>query len=143
MINYVVGFAFSRDKKDIVLIEKQKPDWQKGKFNGVGGKVDAEDGSPINAMVREFKEETGAETIPEMWEHFATLKFKDCNLYCFKMYSNVIYQCDTKEAEKIYRLAIDTALGEFRRPLIPNLKVLIPMALDEDFKFAEIEAVIR
>lgn len=154
MINYVVGFAFSRNKKDIVLIEKQKPEWQKGKFNGVGGKVDTEDVSPMAAMIREFKEETGV-TIAEAetraavhggnyadgWHHFATLIFEECNLYCFRAYTNSIYQCGTIEEEKIQVTGVYEALSML--PIIPNLKVLIPMALDEDFVFSEINAVIR
>ena len=61
MKQYVLGFAFSRDKKDIILISKLNPEWQKGKLNGVGGKVEFEDASPMDAMYREFKEETGIE----------------------------------------------------------------------------------
>jgi len=37
---YVAGFMFSPDLENVVLIEKQKPEWQKGKYNAVGGKIE-------------------------------------------------------------------------------------------------------
>lgn len=136
MISYVVGFAFSRDKKDIVLIEKQKPEWQKGLFNGIGGKIKIKDVHAGAAMVREFKEETGVE-ISVPWEHFCTLSGREYTLYCFKAFTNDIYQCKTIEAEKIQRMALDTAL--WFKPLVPSCQVLIRMALDEGFTFSKVE----
>lgn len=56
MKEYVVGFLFSK-YEHVILIKKQKPEWQKGKWNGVGGKIEAGE-SPLAAMIREFKEET-------------------------------------------------------------------------------------
>ena len=38
MINYVLGFA--TDGQQIVLIRKNKPDYMKGKLNGIGGKIE-------------------------------------------------------------------------------------------------------
>ena len=45
---YVVGLLFSPDRNTVVLINKTKPDWQAGKLNGVGGKIE-EGESPLNA----------------------------------------------------------------------------------------------
>ena len=59
-IYYVVGFLFNPDMTEVVLIKKNRPDWQKGLLNGVGGKIESGE-DPITAMIREFKEETGVE----------------------------------------------------------------------------------
>ena len=56
----VVGFMFSVLKSSVVLIKKERPKWQEGKLNGVGGKVEKGE-SPFDAMKREFLEETGLE----------------------------------------------------------------------------------
>ena len=40
MMNYCAGFLFDPEKELVVLIEKQKPAWQKGKLNAVGGKIE-------------------------------------------------------------------------------------------------------
>ncbi len=37
MKNYVAGLMFSQDKTCVALIVKNKPDWQKGLLNGIGG----------------------------------------------------------------------------------------------------------
>jgi 8-oxo-dGTP pyrophosphatase MutT (NUDIX family) len=58
MKKYVVTFLFSPEFELVWLIEKQKPDWQKGCLNGIGGKI--EDGeTPIACAVRELQEESG------------------------------------------------------------------------------------
>jgi 8-oxo-dGTP diphosphatase len=64
----VVGFLFA--DSDVLLVQKMKPDWQKGFWNGVGGK-DEDGEEPIDAMVREFREETKIDTAREDWHHFA------------------------------------------------------------------------
>ncbi len=69
-IEYVVGFLIDRTRRLVVLIEKQRPEWQKGKLNGIGGCIE-KDEAPIDAMEREFKEETGLLVIG--WRHAITL----------------------------------------------------------------------
>ena len=58
MTKYVVGLIFNVERTEVLLINKNRPDWQKGKLNGVGGKVE-EGELPYEAMVRECKEECG------------------------------------------------------------------------------------
>jgi 8-oxo-dGTP diphosphatase len=142
---YVLGFAFSKDKNHIVLIEKQKPNWQKDMFNGVGGKVETFDKKPIYAMIREFKEETGVDTNITHWgQMFAKMVFNDdvmggkAVVYCYRMSNDIIFDCKTMETEKIHILSTeqtsflgyDSIIG---KPCLKNLQVLIPMAADEDF----------
>jgi 8-oxo-dGTP pyrophosphatase MutT (NUDIX family) len=54
---YVVGFLFSQDESKVLLVWKNRPAWQNGKLNGIGGKIEAGE-TPLQAMEREFKEET-------------------------------------------------------------------------------------
>ena len=37
---YVVGFMFNPTEDAVLLIRKTHPAWQKGKLNGVGGRID-------------------------------------------------------------------------------------------------------
>lgn len=55
---FVLGFCFDIGYHNVLLIEKNRPPWQAGKLNGIGGKIE-EGESPSGAMVREFQEETG------------------------------------------------------------------------------------
>ncbi len=79
-IDYVVGFLIDRTRRLVVLIEKQRPDWQVGKLNGVGGRVE-EDEAPIDAMEREFKEETGL--CMTGWKHAITMTSQSERIFFF------------------------------------------------------------
>jgi 8-oxo-dGTP pyrophosphatase MutT (NUDIX family) len=59
---YVVGFIFNEAFDRILLVFKNRPAWQSGLLNGVGGKIEARDKTPLAAMEREFAEETFART---------------------------------------------------------------------------------
>ena len=49
-MNYVVGIV--TDGSKILLLRKNNPDWQKGLYNGVGGKVNLDE-TPLEAIIRE------------------------------------------------------------------------------------------
>lgn len=59
--NYVVGIAVDPDRTHGLFVLKNRPTWQAGFFNGVGGKIEVDE-SPAEAMVREFFEETKIRT---------------------------------------------------------------------------------
>lgn len=124
-MNYVVGFLFSQPSGEhCVLIMKNKPVWQKGKLNGVGGKIE-EGETPLQAMVREFEEETGVKTKETDWLQFCTLKGNFGAVVCFRGYKNVNTRSMTDEKVDQYYVK-GNALDDL--PLIPNLRWLIPMA---------------
>jgi 8-oxo-dGTP diphosphatase len=132
MKNYVVGFMFDESKKNIILIRKNKPLWQKGMLNGVGGKIEIEE-TPLESMIREFKEETGVVYLS--WDNFLTVQFNDCIVYFFKAFDNEAYSlADTTEEEKIEKLAINELIFD---DVINNLQWIIPLALDEYVKKTE------
>lgn len=87
-VNYVLGFMFSENKAQVALIRKQRPVWQRGKLNGMGGHIEKGE-SAVDAMVREFKEETGMETVPSEWHHYATLSGDGFNVVCFTALGDV------------------------------------------------------
>lgn len=70
MIHFVIGIAVSKD--NIVLIRKNRPEWQAGRINFPGGKIEINE-KPEDCIVREFKEETGVETIVSDWTLLGTI----------------------------------------------------------------------
>ena len=74
MKHYVLGFRYN--ESGILLIQKSKPDWQKGLWNGLGGSVESGETSRM-AMVREFAEESGIETLPAEWVWIAQMNGDD------------------------------------------------------------------
>lgn len=128
MESYCLGFLFSEDKRRIVLMRKLKPEFQKGRLNGVGGKVGPKE-TPTQAMVREFNEETGLETIERDWTLFARFFAPEkYEVYCFHTWGKVD-GCSTMEEEPILILKVGDVLAGVCDPSMGNLKWLIQMAL--------------
>lgn len=53
---YVVILLFNEQHDRVLLIRKNRPQWQAGKLNGLGGKVEPSE-TPHHAATRELKEE--------------------------------------------------------------------------------------
>lgn len=100
MTKYVLGFAFD-DLGRIALIHKTKPKWQEGLWNGIGGKIEESDGTDVEAMVREFREETGVITLPSMWHYFGAMKGPHFDVEMFKMKDPCIRNVETMEVEHV------------------------------------------
>lgn len=96
---YVLGFAFD-DLGRIALIHKVKPKWQEGLWNGIGGKVEGNE-LDVEAMVREFREETGVITLPSMWHYFGAMKGPHFDVEMFKMKDVCIRNVATMEQERV------------------------------------------
>jgi 8-oxo-dGTP diphosphatase len=133
MTEYVLGFLFSPDLSRVVLIRKERPTWQAGKLNGVGGKVDPGEDAHT-AMVREFREETGVQ-IPE-WYQFATIggpdaahdhisDFKLSVFYAISVFYDIVTSM-TDERVTIYRVE---HLMDADAVTVPNVRWLLQMAL--------------
>lgn len=130
MKRYVVGFLFNDDK--VALIQKNRPEWQKGLINGIGGHIE-EGENPYEAMMREFKEETGAST--NRWREYALLTNQDnsVELYMFTCSSRFLsIRSTTDEVVRWY------PVNSLPENIIPNLRWLIPMAKHENSFYAKV-----
>lgn len=125
---YVVGFLYAEGSRGVVLIRKNRPDWQAGLLNGVGGKVEPSEG-PRAAMVREFFEETGVATVAADWyqfcelmdsEHEGVVTFFGLLDRTHDLYDAVVSRTD----ERIEKWAIDPTVPA---GTVPNLRWLLPM----------------
>lgn len=126
MIAYVTGFMFSMDKKRVALIVKRHPAWQRGKLNGIGGKIEAGE-SPDEAMAREFCEEAGVSTQASDWQKFCILTCPgQSRVDFFFTFSDAVHDVRTMEQEEV--LLCDVA--HLPEHILPNLAWLIPMVLD-------------
>jgi 8-oxo-dGTP diphosphatase len=126
MKSYVVGFIFNADRTKVALVEKTHPEWQKGRLNGVGGKI--EDGeTPLTAMVREAKEETGLVTQESDWDPVVTMERPEVEVVFFACKhlgdESAVY---TTTDEKVAWYTVD----ELPRTVLSNLTWMIPLALD-------------
>lgn len=77
---YCVGFAFFG--KYVLLVSKLKPIWQRGLLNGVGGEIEAKE-TPVQAMVREFREEVQLDTAERDWRELCVESGPGYELHAF------------------------------------------------------------
>ena len=122
---YVVGFLFNEGLLEVLLIRKLKPLWQRGKLNGVGGKILPTE-SPLEAIRREFSEETGVR--PPTWLPFHYERYVGGNeVWYFAAENADCYRrAEQQEVEPLVRLGLSQAWET--KSLIYNLCYLIPMA---------------
>lgn len=129
----VCGFYFNEAKTSLVLIRKNRPDWQAGLLNGVGGKVE-EGEFAIDAMVREFEEETGVRH--RDWESFCVLsdQVNGYDVHYYRAFGDVT-KCTTTTDEAI-ELVMPGAVNTLG--VVHNLTWLVPMALDLNVYHAQV-----
>lgn len=107
-----------------MLIRKNRPAWQAGKLNGVGGKIEPGE-SPADAIRREFREEAGLDVAD--WREALTLTAPDWHAHFFRTIGDVdAARAMTDEGLEVHPV----------RPLpadvIPNLAWIVPLLLDAD-----------
>lgn len=76
MKRYTVGFVFDKGLQNVLLVGKTHPEWQKGKYNGPGGKIE-EGESDLQCMVREIKEEADLSIPESKWKEVAMMQVGD------------------------------------------------------------------
>lgn len=126
MKEYVVGFAFRDNFQEVLLLLKDRPEWQAGNFNGVGGKIKIGKETPSEAMSREFKEEVGVFVPTNHWFHF-------CTIYgCRAAWRVVFFWTDYGLCSNAKRMESEHPMWirsyDLPPNMINNLNWLIPMA---------------
>ena len=141
---YVVGFAFDENKRRVLLIKKNRPEWQKGKLNGIGGSME-EGETPLETMIREFREETAVELTN--WEHYCTRIFKDAEtvdsiVHYFRIFDVDLSKCKQNTDEILVSYLVrDTLCLTNPEFVIYNTPWLVSMALtDPHYSIVEVQS---
>lgn len=137
---YVVGLAFD-DQGRVALIEKNRPAWQRGLLNGIGGKVEKNE-MPIQAMIREFEEETGKRI--ESWHLFLTLNYPDSYVYFFRtrVDSSVLDELENVTDEFLFIGEYEDYMTSRRNFLVRNLKWIMPLGEYDRADYLPIEVQV-
>lgn len=129
---YVVGFLVDSSRDMVILIRKNRPAWQAGKLNGVGGHVE-EGETSYEAMVREFKEETGVTWLD--WDLIVTMFFPGAVIHFYRGFAPTTTLGDiiterglTDEEVDEYSIGQLLDYGHTQQDMIPNLRWLVPLA---------------
>lgn len=96
-----LGFAFD-DLGRVALIQKNRPAWQAGHWNGIGGKEEPRDGTVYGCMEREFFEETGVYIPAIDWTLVGIMTGKvGWKVHIFKTVSPAVREVRTMTDERV------------------------------------------
>jgi 8-oxo-dGTP pyrophosphatase MutT (NUDIX family) len=124
MIEYVAGLLFNDEGDRVTLIQKNRPDWQAGCYNAIGGKIEPGETS-FMAMKREFIEEAGVDID---WDLRITLQGPDYKVHFFSCYNSEAMTYLRTCTDEIVEVVETYNLPE---NVIPNLWWIVPMMNDE------------
>lgn len=121
---------FDESMSNVALIRKNKPEFQAGLLNGIGGKIEGEE-TAVKAMVREFSEEAGLLT--SAWTNFCSMAGtnNDGGRFTIEFYYTIgePHRLTSMESEQIEVVSsADIAAG--KEKTIGNLTWLVALALD-------------
>lgn len=129
MKHYVVGLAFNAAADQLVVIRKNRPNWQAGKLNGPGGLIEPGE-TPLQAIQREFREETGVDISASSWTHFATLQDGLAIIDIFSCFNDLSLGATTRTDEPVLLLPLSDP--RLQREGVPDLPVMLTHALNCD-----------
>lgn len=135
MQEYVLGFMFDEAAERVLLIRKNRPSWQAGFLNGIGGHIEPGE-APLEAMIREFREETGVEHAD--WRHFLVLEFPKGRIFCYDAHSSAAVDAARTMTDEVL---VQVAAAPLPHDVLDNLRWMIPMALDGGAQAARVSAV--
>ena len=136
MKNYVLGFIFNIYHDKVLLIEKKRPEWQAGHWNGIGGKINDKLGSlsemPEATIVRECIEETGMNGFDLKFEHTITMLCDGGTVFIYRAFCSEEHIPFTQaEDELLWEWPVD----ELPEEMMANCKWMIEICLANHIKY--------
>jgi 8-oxo-dGTP pyrophosphatase MutT (NUDIX family) len=127
----VVGFVFTPALDQVILIRKTHPAWQAGKYNGLGGHVRLGE-PPLEAMAREFKEESGIAIPTSDWKEYARMEGEnpEGEKWVLHIFCATYASCETAESRTPENVSVQPTSIAGTSESLANLSWLVPLAID-------------
>lgn len=150
-MKYVLGFAKNIETSEILLIKKNRPAWQQGFLNGIGGKLEPDDYingdslAPQTGMAREFKEECGIATLPSSWKlsgsMYSTEEDWKVFILAIELPSELYNTYRSMESEVVTSVLLSDITFGFRSDIrfVSNLPWLLPLVLSDNLSQFNLE----
>jgi 8-oxo-dGTP diphosphatase len=140
MVSYVNGFMIQPEQQKMLFIRKNRPLFQAGKWNGIGGKIEPGE-TTWQAMVREFREETGCETFESDWEPTIVLTGRTFVVHFFRCFVHKFPDYRSVTDEVVNDWPLESVFRAFYEgpnhgiPTLANMQWILPMQLNLNIKF--------
>jgi 8-oxo-dGTP diphosphatase len=126
LIRATLGFVFDTSLEQVLLIHKNRPEWQKGDINGLGGKCEGQE-TFAHCIAREVREEAGIWIAPQNWRRYAQLNWDIWKVAVFaSIYRGEMADAQSQTDEEISWHPVVSLPPKVKT----NLPWLIPMAID-------------
>lgn len=127
MIKYVSAFIFNEDEDLVLLIRKNRPSWQAGLLNAIGGHVEVGE-SDYDAIKREVKEEAGLDI--DFFVPTVLLTFNDASVQFFKAWADTTYvESQTDELLEVH------SMDALPKDVVSNINWVLPLSADKTIAF--------
>ncbi len=127
MNKFVLAFIFDQTFEHVLLMHKNRPEWQKGKINGLGGKVE-EGESALNCVHREVKEESGLQIEAGDWVKCGVMYSDSFTMDVF----GCAYKGNPSDAQTLEDEPIEWfSVNSLPKNTINNLQWLMNITLDK------------
>ena len=130
---YDINFNIQQQKQYVLLVHKNRPAWQAGCYNLLGGKIEPNE-TPYQAAIRELKEESGldpvnTDSLPESTEPAGMVINPYSLIYCFSI--------PVDHRQPICPRAVETESVQWHcwqeiqhsKLLMPNLRIIVPLMI--------------
>lgn len=126
MIRSTLGFVYTADLSQVLLITKQKPIFHQGKLNGLGGKTEVGESSK-HCIAREVEEEAGLNINPKNWIKVGNLDWTEWKVDIFvTKYDGSVEDLNPSEKHQVQWYSVKNLPSH----CITNLFWLIPLGVD-------------
>lgn len=119
-MNYCLGFVTDEEGRHVLLMEKRRPSWQAGQFNGIGGKLERSE-SAEQAMIRECQEETGLNI--QTWHPLGKVNFSGGSVEVFYAQADLSMAIQTTDEPVIVANLADAIMGRY--PLVDEVGIML------------------
>lgn len=125
---YCLGLAFT-PTGELVVVKKNRPQWQSGLLNAPGGHVE-EGETPLESMIREFEEETNI--LAQAWEQIFTVQFPSAELHVFTTNLSPAQLSDLRSVtDELITVVSPTSIIDRTLPCVGNLPWMVAFAANE------------
>jgi 8-oxo-dGTP pyrophosphatase MutT (NUDIX family) len=127
-MEYVIVYARPKQLGKVLLVLKNRPAWQAGRFNLPGGKIEPHE-TPEECAIRELKEETGYCKFYDFVAIRGRISGPWGTVFCVEIPVNEDDPIVPAEGETEILEWHDWRFIKDSKLLIPNLRVIIPLMM--------------